>query len=112
MRRSLPSASFIAALAFAAPTESWAGDEPYLGEIATYSYNRGCPQGWHATDGAMVEVRRYEALYALIGTSYGGDGVLTFALPKLDPELAKNGQENGAHLSRCISLLGRFPPFE
>ena len=35
-------------------------------------------------DGATLPIRDYEPLYALIGTSFGGDGVITFNLPKLD----------------------------
>lgn len=41
------------------------------------------PQGWHFCDGTILNISEYEVLYALIGTTYGGDGVRTFGLPDL-----------------------------
>ncbi len=39
------------------------------------------PQGWHACDGSLLPISEYDTLYALIGTTYGGDGANTFGLP-------------------------------
>lgn len=41
------------------------------------------PEGWHFCDGSLVPIQEYDALFALIGTTYGGDGQTTFALPDL-----------------------------
>ena len=56
--------------------------EPYVGEIRIFAYNR-IPQGWAACDGAILQISQYQALAALIGSIYGGDGRTTFALPDL-----------------------------
>ena len=41
------------------------------------------PTGWHVCDGSMLQIKQYTALYSLLGTVYGGDGINTFALPDL-----------------------------
>jgi microcystin-dependent protein len=57
--------------------------EQYIGEIRLFPYNRGAPEGWFACDGTLVSISEYDALYSLIGTTYGGNGVTTFGLPDL-----------------------------
>jgi microcystin-dependent protein len=57
--------------------------QPYLGEIRLFPYARGAPANWHLCDGSLLPISQYDALYALIGTTYGGDGQQTFALPDL-----------------------------
>lgn len=54
----------------------------YLGEIRLFAGNFA-PVGWNICNGALVSIAEYEALFTLIGTTYGGDGVTTFALPDL-----------------------------
>ena len=56
--------------------------EPYIGEIRLFGFSRA-PVGWLACDGSLVPISGYEALYTLIGTTYGGDGITTFATPDL-----------------------------
>jgi len=55
---------------------------PYIGEIRMFAGNFP-PQGWAFCDGAIQAISQNEALFALIGTTYGGDGQATFALPDL-----------------------------
>ncbi len=55
---------------------------PYLGEIRLVGFNFA-PVGWAACNGQLMQIAQYSALYNLIGTTYGGDGVNTFALPDL-----------------------------
>lgn len=55
---------------------------PYVGEIRLLAFPR-IPQGWFACDGSLKPISQYEVLYALIGTTYGGDGINTFAVPDL-----------------------------
>lgn len=56
--------------------------EPYIGEIRMFAGNFA-PQGWALCNGAELQISGNEALYSLLGTIYGGDGVTTFGLPKL-----------------------------
>ncbi len=56
--------------------------EPFLGEVRLFAGNFA-PVGWHFCDGTILEISQNEALYSLIGTSYGGDGQTTFGLPDL-----------------------------
>ena len=55
---------------------------PYVGEIRLFSFPR-IPSGWFACDGSLKPISEYEVLYTLLGTTYGGDGVNTFAVPDL-----------------------------
>lgn len=57
--------------------------EPYVGEIRLYPYGRGAPVNWQLCDGSLLSIASYDVLYSLLGTSYGGDGVTTFAVPDL-----------------------------
>lgn len=55
---------------------------PFLGEITMFGGNFA-PRGWAFCDGQLLPVSQYDALFALLGTIYGGDGRTTFALPDL-----------------------------
>jgi microcystin-dependent protein len=56
--------------------------DPYVGEIRLFGFPR-IPEGWLACNGASVPISQYDVLFALIGTTYGGDGVTSFNLPDL-----------------------------
>lgn len=56
--------------------------DPFIGEIRLLPYNFA-PVGWQDCNGALLPISENDALYALIGTTYGGDGVNTFAVPDL-----------------------------
>ncbi|CAM3941949.1 tail fiber protein [Cohnella lubricantis] len=56
--------------------------EPYVGEIRMFGGNFA-PVGWLFCNGQELLVSQYETLFTLIGTTYGGDGQTTFALPNL-----------------------------
>lgn len=57
-------------------------DEVYVGEIRPFAFAFP-PQGWALCDGSILNISQNQALYAVIGNRYGGDGVKTFALPDL-----------------------------
>lgn len=57
--------------------------EPYLGEIRMFSFNYA-PNGWMSCNGQILSIFQNQALYAVIGPTYGGNGVTTFALPNLN----------------------------
>lgn len=56
--------------------------EPYLGEVRMFA-GTFAPVGWALCNGQSLPISQYDALYALLGTTYGGDGQTTFALPDL-----------------------------
>src|SRR6188768_401443 len=55
---------------------------PYVGEIRMFAGNFN-PAGWMFCDGTVLPISENETLFQLIGTTYGGDGQSTFALPDL-----------------------------
>src|SRR4051794_20645387 len=56
--------------------------QPYVGEIRIFAGNFA-PAGWMFCEGQLLPISEYETLFQLIGTTYGGDGQSTFALPDL-----------------------------
>ena len=56
--------------------------DPFIGEIRMFG-GSFAPLGWADCNGQLLVITQNDALYALIGTTYGGDGVNTFALPDL-----------------------------
>lgn len=57
-------------------------NEPYLGAIEWVAFDFA-PQGWAFCNGQLLPINQNQALYSLIGTMYGGNGVTNFALPDL-----------------------------
>lgn len=55
---------------------------PYIGEIRLFGGNFA-PVGWAFCDGQLLSITQNEVLFTLLGTTYGGDGVTTFALPDM-----------------------------
>jgi microcystin-dependent protein len=60
--------------------------QPYVGEIRMFAGNFA-PAGWMLCDGQLLPISEYETLFNLIGTTYGGDGQSTFALPNLQSRI-------------------------
>ncbi|MGO9275424.1 MAG: phage tail protein [Terriglobia bacterium] len=81
--------------------------EPYLGEIRAFGFNYA-PQGWAQCNGQLMQISPYTALYALLGTTYGGDGQTNFALPDLRGSAIAAGP--GITVSYYIAIQGYFPP--
>lgn len=67
--------------------------QPYVGEVRMFAGNFA-PAGWMFCEGQLLPISEYETLFNLIGTTYGGDGQSTFALPDLRGRLP-NHQGNG-----------------
>lgn len=55
---------------------------PFLGEIRIFGFGFP-PQGWARCDGAFLPINQNQALFSILGTTYGGNGVTTFGLPNL-----------------------------
>jgi microcystin-dependent protein len=70
--------------------------DPYIGEIRMFAGNFS-PQGWMFCQGQVLPIATYDVLFTLIGTTYGGDGQSTFALPDLQGRLPLHfGQRSGS----------------
>ncbi|SMH55355.1 phage tail protein [Mesorhizobium australicum] len=78
----------VAALAIGAlastvdPRQAFADSSPYVGEVIIVPYNF-CPSGWAEANGGLLSISQNDVLFALYGTTFGGDGVSTFGLPDL-----------------------------
>ena len=57
-------------------------DTPYLSELKVFSFNFA-PQGWAQCNGQLLPINQNQALFSLLGTTFGGNGQTTFALPDL-----------------------------
>ena len=89
--------------------------EPFLGEIMMFA-GTFAPQGWMLCNGQILQVNQYNALFSLIGSIYGGDGISTFALPDLrgcvpvgtnlpnQPTGMRGGQENVSLASNQVPV--------
>ncbi|MEO0341852.1 MAG: tail fiber protein [Pseudomonadota bacterium] len=102
----------------------------YLGEIFMFG-GTFCPRGTAAAEGQLLAISEYSALFALLGTIYGGDGRTTFGLPDLRGRVPLGqgagpglpaylmGQSGGTSLQSqgggyltvryCVALEGIFP---
>jgi microcystin-dependent protein len=72
--------------------------QPVLGQIMPFAGNI-VPRGWAICNGSLLAIQTNQALFSLLGTYYGGDGIRTFGLPDLRGR-AIIGSDNG----------GQFPP--
>ncbi|MGI4821692.1 MAG: phage tail protein [Janthinobacterium lividum] len=90
-------ASLLGRPAQASPTRI-TSTSPYVGEIMLVGFNF-VPQGWLECDGSLQSISDYDTLFTLIGTTYGGDGQNSFALPDLRGR-APMHQGNGYQLGQ------------
>lgn len=61
--------------------------DPFVAEIRIFPFNFA-PIGWAFCDGQLLPISQNTALFSLLGTTYGGDGKSTFALPNLQGSAA------------------------
>src|ERR1700680_1702065 len=64
--------------------------QPYIGEIRMFGGNFA-PAGWALCQGQLIPISENDTLFNLIGTTYGGDGQSTFALPNLQSRIPLHG---------------------
>jgi microcystin-dependent protein len=83
--------------------------EPFLSEIKIFSFNFP-PKGWAFCNGQLLPINQNQALFSLLGTTYGGDGITTFALPNLQgrvPLHMGNGftlGQNGGETNHTLTI--------
>lgn len=69
--------------------------EPFIGQIQIFGFNFA-PRGWAFCNGQILSIAQNTALFSLLGTTYGGDGITTFALPNLQSRVPLHfGQGSG-----------------
>jgi microcystin-dependent protein len=79
--------------------------EPFIGEIRLVPFNFA-PKGWAICAGQMLPINQNQALFALLGTTYGGDGRTTFALPDLRGRVAVGAGDLPGGSSYALGATG------
>ncbi len=80
--------------------------QPYVGEIRMFAGNFA-PAGWMFCEGQLLPISEYETLFQLIGTTYGGDGQSTFALPDLRGRAPMHAGTNNGRIFQLGEMGGQ-----
>lgn len=97
---------FVAAAFFlVAPVAHGQADDAFLGQILIVSFNFA-PRGWAICEGQILPIDENTALFSLLGTTFGGDGVRTFALPDLRGRLPIHQGQGPGLQDYVIGTLG------
>jgi microcystin-dependent protein len=75
---------------------------PFLGEVRSFGFNYA-PKGWALCNGQILPINQNTALFALLGTTYGGNGVSTFQLPNLQGRVPMHRSLNGTYQQGTIA---------
>lgn len=76
--------------------------EPFIGQIELFPYNFA-PVNWMPCEGQSIQIAQNQVLFALIGTTFGGDGQTSYQLPNLKDKAPAPGMQY------CIAMQGIFP---
>ena len=79
--------------------------EPFLGQISIFSFNFA-PKGWTMCNGQLLPINQNQALFALLGTQFGGNGQTNFALPSLQGNVPMGMGQGGGLSPRNIGQVG------
>ncbi len=79
--------------------------ENYIGEIRAFPFNR-TPKGWMPCEGQTLQVQQYNALFALIGNKFGGNGTTNFMLPDLRGRAMLNYGTSESYVSYPFAQAG------
>jgi microcystin-dependent protein len=98
--------TFTAALAVWAAMSggALAGIQPFIAEVMLVGADF-CPKGWLPMNGQLMSIGQNTALFSLLQTRYGGDGITTFALPLAPPVFTADHRQ----ILSCIAVQGIFP---
>lgn len=78
--------------------------QPFVGQITLFGGDFA-PRGWALCDGQLLSISANQALFAILGTTYGGDGRSTFAVP----DLRDSGHAETSGVHYIIAVDGEFP---
>ena len=70
---------------------------PFLGEVRSFGFNFA-PKNWALCNGQLLSIQQNTALFALLGTMYGGNGVQNFALPNLQSRVPMHRSNDGDYV--------------
>ncbi|MDE2365512.1 MAG: phage tail protein [Betaproteobacteria bacterium] len=79
--------------------------EPFLGEIRSFGFNF-TPVGWAQCNGQLLSIAQNTALFSILGTTYGGDGRTTFALPNLQGSTPMGAGQGSGLTNRVLGESG------
>ena len=79
--------------------------DPFIGQITMFGGNFA-PRGWAFCNGQLLSIASYSALFSILGTTYGGDGRSTFALPDLQGRVAMHPGNGPGLSSRRLGQKG------
>ncbi len=79
---------------------------PYVGEIKMFCGNPSLLTGWAVCNGALLSISSYEVLYNLLGTTFGGNGITTFALPDLRGRVPIGAGQGPGLTNRILGEMG------
>lgn len=80
----------------------------YVGGIVLFPYSFE-PVGWMLCDGRVLNIASYQALFSLIGATYGGNGQTTFALPNLNGAFSQPSADPLPSMKYFIAVNGIYP---
>lgn len=80
-------------------------EDPFIGEVMCGGWSY-CPAYWAECNGQLVAISEYEALFQLIGTTYGGDGQVNFALPNIQGRTMLHQGQGPGLSNRVLSETG------
>lgn len=78
--------------------------DAFVGEIRAFAFNY-CPQDWLPCNGSQVQIQQYQALAAVIGTRYGGNGTTTIGLPNLQSRAVINTITNTSRMNPIVTTM-------
>lgn len=81
--------------------------EFYLGQILLFGFNFA-PEYWAACQGQLLPIAQNQSLFSLLGTTYGGDGIDSFALPNMPP-VASEGPHDFIYINAKSAMYPQRP---
>lgn len=86
---------------FISTNQSYSQTTPFIGEVVIFAGNFA-PRGWALCDGQLLAISSNQALFSILGTTYGGDGRTTFGLPDLRGRAVIHGGQGPGLTSRNL----------
>jgi microcystin-dependent protein len=79
--------------------------DPFIGQISLFAF-AFAPKGWAFCNGQLLSIAQNQALFSLLGTTYGGDGITTFRLPNLQNRAAMSSGQGPGLSNYALGQVG------